>query len=73
MYSSGVIDFGLWTLESPNGSCVSLKDAQQDYSWAVSGSWLLNSDISWTTSRVFAIASVSFGTASLVNVRHAIL
>lgn len=73
IYSTGVIDFGLWSFEGPNGSCLSHREAYQDFSWAVSvqtsmaWSWFINSDISWTASRIFAIASFLFGTFSFVS------
>jgi hypothetical protein len=46
-----------------------------DYSWAVSlkdtggggGNWFVNSDVSWTTSRVFALLGVLFGSTALVS------
>eukprot|EP00804_Cyclotella_cryptica_P017411 CCRYP_016646-RB/>CCRYP_016646-RB protein AED:0.12 eAED:0.13 QI:0/0.75/0.8/1/0.5/0.4/5/1908/296 len=73
MYSTDVVDFGLWSFEGPDGACVSHRDAFQDFSWAVSvktsmtWSWFINSDISWTTSRIFAITSFFFGTFSFVT------
>ncbi|KAL7478728.1 hypothetical protein ACHAW6_004482 [Cyclotella cf. meneghiniana] len=73
MYSTGVIDFGLWSFEGPNGSCLSHREAYQDFSWAVSvqtsmaWSWFINSDISWSASRIFAIASFVFGTFSFTT------
>jgi hypothetical protein len=74
-YNSPIVDFGLWSFESPDGSCVSHRDALVDYSWAVSlkdtggggGNWFVNSDVSWTTSRVFALFGVLFGSTALVS------
>lgn len=45
-----------------------------DYSWAVSlkddtgwNSWIVNTDFSWTTSRVFGLLGVVFGSSALVS------
>ncbi len=60
--------FGLWSFEHPDGHCVSYDDAHSTGGLGMGYSkWFMNSDLSWTTSRILAIASVLFGTLSSVS------
>lgn len=67
-YSAGEVAFGLWSFEHPDGHCVSYYDAHSTGGLGMGYSkWFMNSDLSWTTSRILAMASVLFGTLSSVS------
>ena len=74
-YNTNTIEIGLWSFESPDGSCVrhvndnnNNDTIQEGYLWITDWSkWFINDDFSWTTSRIFAITGVVFGNISLVS------
>ena len=74
-YNTNTIEIGLWSFESPDGSCARhVNDnnnngtIQEGYLWITDWSkWFINDDFSWTTSRIFALTGVVFGNISLVS------
>ena len=75
-YNTNTIEIGLWSFESPDGSCArhDVNDnnnndtIQEGYLWITDWSkWFINDDFSWTTSRIFALTGVVFGNISLVS------
>mmetsp|Transcript_2045 Transcript_2045/g.4496 ORF Transcript_2045/g.4496 Transcript_2045/m.4496 type:complete len:313 (-) Transcript_2045:127-1065(-) len=63
-YTSDEVSVGLWSFEGSDGHCVSHPDSYTS-SFSLGDSlytkWFMKSDTSWTTSRIFAIASVLLG------------
>ena len=72
-YNTSTIEIGLWSFESPDGSScvrhVNDDNSREGYLWITDWSKrFINDDFSWTTSRIFAVTGMAFGSISLVSV-----
>ena len=72
-YNTSTIEIGLWSFESPDGSScvrhVNDDNSREGYLWITDWSKrFINDDFSWTTSRIFAVTGMAFGSISLVSI-----